>query len=359
MKKIVVILCVILLSTSLVNASLQFVNTSVKDMFWGLQVLLVISKIDQAIDSHGGLRQDCDLTVQRSQRDHQFQFSFQNQRLTLVDEVNPLVAHEYLLAHEYGHYLIDCLLRKKSEGWNYFLSKGLIGKKKLSEGIIDLENQINRLQEAKEEFAQSEESKKYVPSIEKSINQAKQDLDFIRLNARNDSTYGARLDLLPPNVAYRVIFAPYLELFADFLVAIIYDDWEVMESTVYSYAKSHKIDLYTGEMSLEKYSSYRGFKKSDNILSYNYQPQESESSYTQFYPMRSYLRCVVDSGLMVKTEAIGYLMWAILVEFEREMRMGNSIEDNLKEKNENLILFFEAYIEKQERQEKKGSCLFR
>ena len=345
MKKLTLMLCIILLSTSFVNASLQFVNTSIKNAFWERQVLLVISKIDQVIDPDGSLRQGCHLTIQMSERDHQFKFLFQNQRLILADEVNPLVVHEY------GHYLIDCFLRKESEGWNYFLSKILVGKKKLSEGVIDLESQIKRLQEAKEEFAQSEGSKKYVSTIEKSISKVKQDLDFIRLNVHNDSTYGVRFDLLPPHVVYRVMLVPYLELFADLVAAIVADDWEIMESTVYSYAKNNKINLDTAEMSLKKYSSYRGFKESDDILSYNYQPQESENPYTQFYPMRSYLRCVIDSGLIGKKEALYYLMEAITHEFEKKMRIENGLENNLKELNENLIQFFEGHIEK------RGSCL--
>ena len=268
--------------------------------------------------------------------------------------------------HEYGHLVLDHLMRTTSPSWQYFITWALFTRD-LDEEQARLLNEIEVMEETRAEYKirilerskstdKSDEEpenlakflKEAVKNLTKKLKENRDGLDRIDRAKKGlgNKDSGSLEQFKEVNQKSHTALESFSELFSDSLAAIMMNDWSVVKKaftsdleaskTLYS---SHFSDLFvSSEEADSAYISCRDFRSGLSIESYSYAPWESASLYCEFTPVRSLIRNYMENNpTLTPKDMIQALGLAIIDVYENElMPYPENINRSLSEKNQSL-----------------------
>ena len=259
--------------------------------------------------------------------------------------------------HEYGHLILDDLMRKVSPSWQYFVTWNLVHFQDIDQAKIDYLKIVESLEKIYLDLIESNRLKSLkkndelyqdetISHIRTAISKYNQILD--KLNYAQQIQSQSSFPLNQFNSAK--VLDPFEELFADTVTVLVLEDWsatkqatiliwEHMETNGISLEKALILPKLTNkEEALLAILRHRDFVSGLSIEQYPYAEWEEINPYFQFAPIRSWIRNTMESKeALTATDMIQALGLAIIDIYERELIPNpKNLERPLLEKNQSL-----------------------
>lgn len=261
-------------------------------------------------------------------------------KLLLLDEAYIPVE----LFHEYAHALLDSLLLERSPAIQYYQLRKQIRDAdvgaKISELQQDIKDDSRYLLKLKANGYTRMES-----NLAKAIEGSRQLLEKLEDARQIDHKLNGMYPLYTGKTTrpslFRVI-APYHELFADTLTTLVTGQWESIYMAQLNPIEKDDFELgfsnKSPAMDRDSYLNYRSFKVGIELKEYRFSDMEAQSIYTQFAPVRSYIRRLAESSYATtKADLLSKLATAIAEEIDNRLRNPQHYEMSLREQNSRLI----------------------
>mgnify|MGYP003393274940 CR=1 FL=1 len=241
---------------------------------------------------------------------------------------------EPLLIHEYGHALLDEYLVQNSEAWLYFKARRMFDRKTLPQAVADMRTSVANLEKTLSEFKISHPGSEFVTNLERSLRKENITLSFLISALPLDEKYKHHHE----QVDFFSLLAPYHELLADTLAVVMANDWNLMSDQLREYNRTSDEKMVVPEGATEeKIFWHRGFHRDVAVENYDFKSWEEENPYTQFAPMRSYLRSLFED-LDESSKHLRLILLAKAIQMELDERVQNKSLHQItaKEKNQRL-----------------------
>ncbi len=251
--------------------------------------------------------------------------------------------------HEYAHLVFDVLLRNRSNPWRYHLAWQKVSYNDISESLSQYKKHIESLQKTNEEFVQKKEQgdnsemvANIIRNTARSVEKYKDLVVILKKAQEIELNSDYPLDQFN---AFEALEAAN-ELFADLVASLYFENWQAMkDSTLKDIAETDLEDrlllppLESREEALEAYLNHRSFQQGLLLSEYDFKEWEARGPYMQFAPVRSYLRDLLDSGLLeTRPELINLLAQSIMKVYHEDwLKEPSLVESPLFDKNQLLI----------------------
>ncbi len=248
------------------------------------------------------------------------------------------------LFHEYAHALLDIYLKQQVAAVGYFELRRRIRGKPVSEKIALLKEELADDRQYLEELKQKG-YQKMATNLARAIVSSNQLLDELRIATPLDHRLAAMYPRYTGHThapsLYRVL-APYHELFADTLAALLTNQWDSIYMAQINLAHHRDYELKISNkhpaMNNQNYLRYRAFRTDIDLDSYEFSPEEAHSSYTQFAPTRAYIRKLAETDFnRDRSRLIARLAQVIAEELDARLSSPLLYSMPLREKNRRLI----------------------
>lgn len=261
-------------------------------------------------------------------------------KLVLLDEAYIPVE----LFHEYAHALLDSFLLQHSSAIHYYQLRKQIRDVDVNAKISELKREI----EEDNRYVLTLRAKGYTRmerNLTKAIDASRQLLatleDARQIHQKLNVMYPLYTGKTKQPSLFRVI-APYHELFADTLTTLVTGQWEsIYMAQLNPTVKDDSILGFSNKsptMNRDSYLKFRSFKAGIDLNDYHFSDLEKQSIYTQFSPVRSYIRRLVEfSYATAKADLLSKLATAIAEEIENRLSDPQYYEMSLREQNKRLI----------------------
>ena len=262
--------------------------------------------------------------------------------MIFVDEAHTPVE----IYHEYAHNILDSYLTERSSAIKYYKLRHKLQGLSLLEAIDDIEAEI---QDDRRLFQYLRENsylnmanslRRYMDSSSALLQEVK---ELVWLETQREG-FEAMYERFLGHTAEPSLFellGPYHELFADTLAVLITGRWNSILMT--------KLDLPNGaksryaflqqqpEVLAAKWLEYRSFKEGVSLDNYTFSFLEAENNYSQFHPVRSYIRNLSDNLFNHAPEnLLSLLADAIYEEVEERLNGSHRYQISLEQMNRQL-----------------------
>ena len=275
--------------------------------------------------------------VYRSDRGPEYDLSL---GLIFIDQ-DYLPVHLY---HEYGHKVLDHYLHGHSSVLNYYRMRDRIGRdQSLQQSMSGLERQLAEDQRFLKQLRQRHYFK-LAGNLSRWIRNHTDLLYEASAVVHLERYLTGAFEQLGQDRQRRVfkLMAPYHELFADTLAVLMTGRWEsvMMASRSTPSASLHRLGFsnYTDRIPFADILHYRTFQPRLSLQNYRFSSLEADSDYTQFAPVRSYIRELSERHFRGR-EAMLLLTLAEAIQQQLELRLSDvaQLDLNLKSMNQGLI----------------------
>lgn len=248
--------------------------------------------------------------------------------------------------HEYGHLVMDVLLREKAPEWRYALTWQLVNFGDVEKSLKDYVDLLKRVKTINQEYVEKAKTKE-LNDMEKSVltNSGKTITQTKELIIKLQEAITIQMAYDYPLTEFVSIkaLAGMLELFSDTLAVAYFDSWTLMRDNLVETITIDQVRPFLNpnvpeEEALEMYVNGRNFPENLTLENYVYEPWMETNPYFRFGPTRSYLRYLQDQVGTTDQDLIGALGQGIINVYQKQLMPNPENNDRpLPEKNQALM----------------------
>ncbi|MEH6626357.1 MAG: hypothetical protein V7739_07930 [Motiliproteus sp.] len=255
------------------------------------------------------------------------------------------------LYHEYGHKVLDNYLQSRSAVLGYYRLRKRLGGDPLQQALEKLQSEIISDQQYLRQLQQKQRKKmagnlsRWIGDHEALVFEASA---VMHLDDQLDSPF-KRIQTPRTSLTVFQMLAPYHELFADTFAVLMTGRWDSI-SMVGATGDGNAMRLgfvnLSPRVSHADILPYRAFNRYVVLDFYEFSEQEKDSYYTQFAPMRSYIRYLYEQQFEADPDLlVRYLAEAIQQQMELRLSSRQHLLLTLTELNKGLIASLQRRVE--------------